>query len=449
MSDTSHRRILLIDDNPSIHEDFKKVLQPQETQSDALAAARAGLMGGASTDGTTTSVTERKPFELDSATQGEAGLEMLCRALQEGRPYSMAFVDVRMPPGWDGVRTIEELWAADPDLQVVICTAYSDYSWEETVERLGRSDRLLILKKPFDSIEILQLASALTQKWATARRERELFDSLKEAEKEARAYASSLETVNRALMTAKASADKSAQMKNEYLVHLGEQIQGQMQGIFGTVHQLRGPEPDSTGDLDRLDKILDSSRGLISIFDDVMDMTLLESGEAQLDVRPFPLLETLESEIEPFRARAREKGINLIIERRGALPEVLNTDEARFRQVTSELIENAVRCTPSGKIVVTVGMDQTRDWQDPVLRIDVTDTGPGVPEQEVGLIFEPFYRHEPDHDGRFRPGLGLGIAKQAAKLLGGDVVLDIEPGQGSTFSFYCETGRLDGVRMLP
>ena len=449
MSETGHLRILLIDDNPSIHEDFRKVLLPQETQSDALAAARAGLMGGKSTDETAKPAAERKPFELDSATQGEAGLEMLRQALEEQRPYSMAFVDVRMPPGWDGVRTIEELWAADPELQVVICTAYSDYSWEETVERLGRSDRLLILKKPFDSIEILQLASALTQKWAMARRERELFESLKQAEQEARAYASSLETVNRALMTAKASADKSAQMKNEYLVHLGAQIQGQMQGIFGTVHQLRGPESASEEELARLDKILDSSRGLISIFDDVMDMTLLESGEAQLEARPFPLLETLESEIEPFRARAREKKIELVIERRGALPEVLNTDEARFRQVISELIENAVRCTESGSIVITIGMDQDRDWQDPLLRLDVTDTGSGIPEDEVGLIFEPFYRREPDRDGRFRPGLGLGIAKQAAKLLGGDVVLETEPGRGSTFSFSCETGRLDGVRMLP
>jgi diguanylate cyclase (GGDEF)-like protein/PAS domain S-box-containing protein len=81
----------------------------------------------------------------------------------------MAFVDMRMPPGWDGVETISKMWEADPDIQVVICTAYSDYSWEEIIKRLGNVDRLLILKKPFDTVEVCQLAYALTQKWHLAK----------------------------------------------------------------------------------------------------------------------------------------------------------------------------------------------------------------------------------------------------------------------------------------
>ena len=83
----------------------------------------------------------------------------------EGRPFALAFVDVRMPPGWDGVETINRIWQRHPDLQVVICTAYSDYSWEEMIRRIGKSDSLVILKKPFDNIEVLQLAHALTEKW--------------------------------------------------------------------------------------------------------------------------------------------------------------------------------------------------------------------------------------------------------------------------------------------
>jgi YesN/AraC family two-component response regulator len=77
----------------------------------------------------------------------------------------MAFVDVRMPPGWDGIETIARIWEAYPDLQVAICTAYSDYSWDEMIAKVGTSDRLVILKKPFDNIQVLQLASALTAKW--------------------------------------------------------------------------------------------------------------------------------------------------------------------------------------------------------------------------------------------------------------------------------------------
>ena len=93
-------------------------------------------------------------------------------ACAHNQPYALVFMDVRMPPGWDGVETTGRLWQADPELQVVICTAYSDYSLEETLTKLGNSDRLLILKKPYDNAEVLQLANALTEKWSLARQAR-------------------------------------------------------------------------------------------------------------------------------------------------------------------------------------------------------------------------------------------------------------------------------------
>jgi diguanylate cyclase (GGDEF)-like protein/PAS domain S-box-containing protein len=119
-------------------------------------------------------------------------LDKVEAALVKDLPYAMAFIDMRMPPGWDGLETIERLWQVDPKLQVVLCTAYSDYSWENIAERLELGDRLLILKKPFDAIEIRQLACALTVKWqiaedatlkmnlleqAVEERTRELFDA--------------------------------------------------------------------------------------------------------------------------------------------------------------------------------------------------------------------------------------------------------------------------------
>ena len=110
-----------------------------------------------------TEVTAR--FQIDSAHQGQEGLARVHSSLQAKQPYAMAFVDIRMPPGWDGVETTQKLWEVDPDLQVVICTAYSDYSWDAMISKLGHSDRLLILKKPFDTVEVMQLAHALTEKW--------------------------------------------------------------------------------------------------------------------------------------------------------------------------------------------------------------------------------------------------------------------------------------------
>ena len=107
-------------------------------------------------------------YEVDSAYQGEQALEMVGQAQKEMRPYAMACVDMRMPPGWDGLETISRVWKVCPELQVVVCTAHSDYSWRELVATLGMTDSLLFLKKPFDSVEVRQLALAMTEKWNLA-----------------------------------------------------------------------------------------------------------------------------------------------------------------------------------------------------------------------------------------------------------------------------------------
>ena len=157
MSKQSNRRILLADDTPAIHEDFRKILVPG-TASSALDDVEAALFG----------ISPRAlaaDFSLGSAYQGQEALEKMREALRADQPYALAFVDMRMPPGWDGVETIEQLWREDPRLQVVICTAYADQSWAEVFDRLDARDRLLVLKKPFDPVEVLQLATALTVKW--------------------------------------------------------------------------------------------------------------------------------------------------------------------------------------------------------------------------------------------------------------------------------------------
>ncbi len=160
MNPMHNNRILIVDDNPAIHTDFKKILRESANRSEHLESAEAILFGDVK--GGPSGIED---FEIDSAMQGREGLAMVGQALAAGRPYATAFVDVRMPPGWDGIETVARMWEAQPDLQVVICTAYSDYSWEDMMRRFGRSDNLLILKKPFDNVEVLQLAHALTKKW--------------------------------------------------------------------------------------------------------------------------------------------------------------------------------------------------------------------------------------------------------------------------------------------
>jgi diguanylate cyclase len=183
-------RILIVDDNRAIHDDFRKILAFPERHS-ALEALERRLYGDAAP-----SRVPAPAFRVDSAYQGEQALHMLEEARRELQPYALAFVDMRMPPGWNGLKTIQRLWAVDPHLQVVICSAHSDHSWKEIIGHLGQSDRLLLLKKPFEPIEALQFAHALTCKWENERVLRGQLDSL---EKVVTASTQGLEAANRQL----------------------------------------------------------------------------------------------------------------------------------------------------------------------------------------------------------------------------------------------------------
>ena len=157
--DLKNNRILIIDDNPAIHDDIRKILGSEGKSHDALAQTKELLFGGNPLP------LDESGFEIVSVFQGQEGLEKVKEAEEAGRPFALMFVDMRMPPGWDGVETIKRIWQLYPQLQVVVCTAYSDYSWGEMIEYIGKSDSMVILKKPFDNIEVMQLAHALTEKW--------------------------------------------------------------------------------------------------------------------------------------------------------------------------------------------------------------------------------------------------------------------------------------------
>ena len=192
-ADVNLPRLLIIDDNIAIHQDFLKIFGTTA----AKAAENEFLAAEAALFGETVETTSGRPvFALDSAYQGQEGVDKARQALAEGHPYGMAFVDMKMPPGWDGLETIERLWAIDPHIQVVICSAHADYDWMDVVHRLGHSDQLLVLRKPFESIEVLQCANSLTRKW---RNERMIRAQVASLEQDVSARTQGLEAANRQL----------------------------------------------------------------------------------------------------------------------------------------------------------------------------------------------------------------------------------------------------------
>lgn len=161
-------RILVVDDNVAIHNDFRKVLVREKIFGEnEFRSLEAELF---QTEDTSTSLDGDTPvYEVDSAYQGQEALELVEKAEHAGHPYALVFMDIRMPPGWDGIYTISRIWERFPHIEMVICTAYSDYSWERITKELGTTDRLLFLRKPFDTTAVKQMALSLTQKWNLSR----------------------------------------------------------------------------------------------------------------------------------------------------------------------------------------------------------------------------------------------------------------------------------------
>ena len=200
-----NRRILIVDDNRAIHDDFRKILAAAAGTRDELDALDAELFG-------TKAAAQDEGFELDSAYQGEEAIEKVRRARAEGRGYALLFVDVRMPPGLDGIQTTVRLLREDEDVGIVICSAYSDHSWEEMTSAFGKTDRVLILKKPFDTVEVRQLAHALQRRWELSR-----LAALKVQDMTA-----VIDAQTRELRTANEALTKEAALREDAFRRLGE-----------------------------------------------------------------------------------------------------------------------------------------------------------------------------------------------------------------------------------
>lgn len=183
-----NNRILIVDDNESIHDDFRKILLNQSFEnglSEDYEDLEKELFGK---DEETKIQEVSISYDIDFAFQGQEAFEKVKESLLDDKtPYAVIFVDVRMPPGWDGIETIKRIWEIYPEAEIVVCSAYSDYPWEKIISVLGINDRLLFLKKPFDSIEVKQMALSLVTKWNLYKKSKNYVSDLeKEVQKRTR-----------------------------------------------------------------------------------------------------------------------------------------------------------------------------------------------------------------------------------------------------------------------
>ncbi|WP_300630565.1 ATP-binding protein [Pseudomonas sp.] len=448
MNQPPNRRILLIDDTPSIHEDFRKILMPSVETNQALDDMEAALFGD-------TAKPQAQTFELHCAYGGEEGLGLLSTAMAEQRPYALAFVDMRMPQGWDGAKTIEQLWKVAPELQVVVCTAYSDYSWDELLSRLNAYDRLLILKKPFDNIEVQQMANTLANKWDMARRaslQRLQLEQLVEQ----RTQALQLEINERKQL-------ESQLVQSEKLASLG-------QLAAGVAHEINNPVGFISSNLSTLDSYFNQLQQMLEAYRHSEALIPAQDQRERLEALRTDLeLDFLKEDI-PVLIRESKDGIGRVVQIVKDLKNFSRVDNdqtwqfanlqhgidstlnivaselkykadvvkhytplpeieclaSQLNQVVMNLVINAAQAVgpERGTITISNGVDGETIW------LEVADNGCGIAPDTLQKIFDPFFTTKPVGEGT---GLGLSLSYGIVKKHGGTISVSSEVGKSTTF----------------
>jgi len=413
-------RLLIADDEEGVRSAFRDALSPLPAKSSGMAALESELFADA---GAPVPVV----YDLTLVSQGEDAVAAVKKSIEEGRPFSVAFLDMRMPPGIDGVATAERIRALDASINIVIVTGYSDVNVPDIAAKILPADKLFYIAKPFQVAEIQQQAHALAARWvhenALVRELQQQNVSLKAAAQDA--------------LKARLEAEEASFAKSSFLSNVSHELRTPLNAIIGFSdimnNQLYGPLGDPRY-VDYSREINVSGTLLLGSISDIIDTARLDLGKVELSLETVDLQDCVARVVKDLDAFARSKLITVEAPN-GHDPLLLSADRKRVHQIVFAVLHNAIKFSPKGGIV-QVGVESV----DGGVAVSIRDAGPGIAPAAIEAV-KGIFAHGDNVFSRARGGLGLGLSL-AGRLLDlhkGRMEFSAPAGAGTLVRLYFPT----------
>ncbi len=257
-------------------------------------------------------------------------------------------------------------------------------------------------------------------------------------------------TIHEAMASARDEAIRANKARGAFVANMSHEIRTPMNGILGMA-TLLAETPLTADQIELVHTIQDSGKSLLSLINDILDFSKLEHGKTELEARPFSLRKCVVSVVQMFRLETDAKALEIVLNFGDDVPEAIKGDELRLRQVLVNLVGNAVKFTPRGRVsVIATAQPRPSDPGQFDLRMSVEDSGIGIPAEKIGRLFKAFSQADAsttrEHGGT---GLGLVISRSLVELMGGRIEVTSEAGIGSVFSFEIPVAPVDGANLEP